>query len=133
MSWVLNMLRFKCIRSLNMLYSRVLSINTYRIYLTGFWIYHGFKICQGSEYIRVLNMSGVIKKTPHHIDAWQCSDYSSGSAYTRVLNILGLHKVLKKMLNQRWLTEFQIFLRFWTCHGSKYAKVTQGSEQNAPL
>ena len=28
--------------------------------------------------------------------AWQGSDYSSGSAYTRVLNIPGLHKVLKK-------------------------------------
>ena len=28
-----------------------------------------FKICQGSEYIRVLNMSGFITKTLQHIDA----------------------------------------------------------------
>ena len=88
---------------------------------------HGFKICQGSEYIRVLNMSVFIKKTLHHIDAWQGSDYF---AYTRVLNI---HKVLKKMLHHRWLTGFQIFLRFSTYQGSKYDKVTQGFEQNAPL
>ena len=82
-----------------MLYLRVLNKILHRIYLTGFWIYHGFKICQGSEYIRVLNMSGFIKKTLHHIDAWQGTDYSSGSAYTRVLNMPGLHKVLKKSCN----------------------------------
>ena len=116
-----------------MLYLRVLNKILHRIYLTGFWIYHGFKICQGSEYIRVLNMSGFIKKTLHHIDAWQGTDYSSGSAYTRVLNMPGLHKVLKKMLHHRCLTGLQIFLRFWTCHGFKYPRVTQSSEQNAPL
>ena len=44
-------------------------------------------------------MSGFIKKTQHHIDAWQGSDYSSGSVYTRVITMLGLHKVLKKMLH----------------------------------
>ena len=38
----------------------------HRIYLP---IYHGFKICQGFEYIRVLNKSGFIKKMLHHIDA----------------------------------------------------------------
>ena len=91
------------------------------------------KICQGSEYIRVLNMLGFIKKTLHRIDAWQGTDYSSGHVYTRVLNMLRLHKVLKKMLHHRYLTGFQIFLRFWTCHGFKYARVTQGSEQNTPL
>ena len=48
---------------------------------------------------RVLNMSGFIKKTLHHIDAWQGSDYSSVSAYTRVLNLPVLHKVVKKMLH----------------------------------
>ena len=87
---------FECIRSLNMLYVRILNKRLYHIYLTGFWIYHGFKICQGSNYMRVLNMSGFIMKTLHHIDAWQDSDYSSGSAYTRVLNMPGLHKVHKK-------------------------------------
>ena len=40
-------------------------------------------------------MSGFIKKPLLDIDAWQGSDYSSGSAYTRVLNMSGLHKVLK--------------------------------------
>ena len=78
-----------------MLYLKVLNKILHRIYLTGFWIYHGFKICQGSEYITVLNMSGFIKKPLLDIDAWQGSDYSSGSAYTRVLNMSGLHKVLK--------------------------------------
>ena len=112
---------------------RVLNKVLQCIYLTGFWIYHGFKMCQGSEYIRVLNMSGFIKKTLHHIDAWQSTDYSSGSAYTRVLNMPGLHKVLKKMLHHRCLTGFQIFLRFWTCHGSKYARVTQGTEQKSSI
>ena len=106
----------KCIRSLNMLYLRVLNKILRRIYLTGFWIYHGFKICQGSECIRVLNMSGVVKKTLHHIDAWQGTDYSSGSAYTRVLTMPGLHKVLKKMLHHRCLTGLKIFLSFWAYH-----------------
>ena len=41
-------------------------------------------------------MSGFIKETLHHIDAWQGSNYSSGFAYTKVLNIPGLHKLLKK-------------------------------------
>ena len=124
---------FECIRSLNIIYLRVLNKILHRKYLTRFWIYHGFKIWQGSEYIRVLDKSGFIKKTLHHIDAWQGTDYSSGSAYTRVLNMPGLHKALKKMLHHRCLTGFQIFLRFWTCHGFKYARVTQSSEQNAPL
>ena len=81
----------------------------------------------------MLHHKGFIKKMLHHKDAWQGSDYSSGFAYGRVLNIPRLHKVFKKMLHHRWLTGFQIFFRFWTCHGSKYDKVTQGSEQNAPV
>ena len=60
----------------------------------GYWIYHGFKICQGFEYIRVLNMPGCIKKTLHHIDAWQGSNYFWGFAYSSVLNFPGLHKVI---------------------------------------
>ena len=35
----------------------------------------------------------------NHIDAREGSDYSSGSAYTSVLNMLGLQKVLKKMMH----------------------------------
>ena len=84
-----------------MLYVMVLNKTLHCIYLTEFWIYHSFKICQGSEYIRVLNMSGFIKKTLHNIHIWQGSDYSSGSTYTRVLNMPRLHKVLKKMLHHR--------------------------------
>ena len=57
-------------------------------------------------------MSGFIKKTLHHIDTSQGTDYSSGSSYTRVLNMTGLHKILKKMLLHRYLTGFQIFLRY---------------------
>ena len=77
-----------------MLYLRVLNKIFHRIYLTGFLIYHGFKICQSSEYIRVLNISGFIKKTLHHIYALQGTDYFSGSAYTRVLNMPGLYKAV---------------------------------------
>ena len=101
--------------------------------MAGFWIYHDLKIYQGSEYIRFLNMSGFIRTTLHHIDAWQGTDYSSGSAYTRVLNVPGLHKVLKKMLHHSCLTGFQTFPRFWTCHCFKYTWFTQSSEQNVPL
>ena len=79
-----------------MLKLKVLNKILHRIHLTGFWIYRDFKIFQDSEYIMVLNMSGFIKKTLHHIDAWQGSDYSLGSTYTRVLNMPGLDKVLKK-------------------------------------
>ena len=39
-------------------------------------------------------MSGFIKKTLYHIDAWQGTDYSSGFAYTRVLNMPVLHNIL---------------------------------------
>ena len=39
---------------------------------------------QGSEYIRVLNMSGFIKKRLHHIDTLQGPNYFSGSKYSRV-------------------------------------------------
>ena len=47
-----------------MLYFRVLVLNKIlcRIHLTGFSIYQGFKIFQDFECIRVLNMSGFIKK-----------------------------------------------------------------------
>ena len=77
-------------RNLNMLYLRVLNEILDLLHLTGFWIYHSFKICQYSKYFRVLNVSGFIKKTLHHIDAWQSSDYSLDSAYTLVLNMLGV-------------------------------------------
>ena len=58
---------------------RVLNKILHRIYLTGF-----------------LNVSDFIKKTLNHIHAWQGSDYSSGSAYTKVLNLPRLQKVINK-------------------------------------
>ena len=44
---------------------------------------------------RVLNKisPGFRKKTLH---VWQGSEYSSGSEYTKILNMPGLHKVLKR-------------------------------------
>ena len=33
------------------------------------------------------------------LDVWQDSEYSSGSEYGRVLNMPGLHKILKKTLS----------------------------------
>ena len=38
-------------------------------------------------------MPEFIKKR-HIIDAWQGSEYFSDSEYTRILNMVGLHKVL---------------------------------------
>ena len=92
---------------------RVLNKILHRIYLAGFWIYHRFKICQGSECTRVLNMPEFIKKTLHHADAWQGSEYFSGPEYARALNMSGLRKVLKRMVHHRCLTGFTIFFRFW--------------------
>ena len=56
----------------------------------------GLKICQGSEYVREF-----IKKILHNIDAWQGSEYLSGSEYTRALNSQGLHKIFQYMLPHR--------------------------------
>ena len=108
----------KAFESLNMLYVKVLNKILNRIHLTGFWICHGFQICCDSGCTRVLNMSGFIEKTLHHIDAWKGSDYSSssGSKYARVT------EGSKKMMHHRCLTGFQIFLRFWTGHGSEHAR-----------
>ena len=69
-------------------------------------MYHGYKICKGSEYIRVLNISGFIKKTLNQIDLWQDSKYSSGSEHVTVLNMSGLHKVLNNTFYYRYLIGF---------------------------
>ena len=47
------------------------------------------------------------------MDAWQGSEYSSGSEYTRILNMPELDKVLKKILHYRCLAGFRLFLMFW--------------------
>ena len=49
----------------------------------GFWI----------KYF-IIYFPGFIKKQCI-IDVWQSSEYSSGSEYTRILNMPGLHKILK--------------------------------------
>ena len=94
------------------------------LYLKGFWIkYFIYTYLTG-----FLNVSDFIKKTLNHIDAWPGSDYSSGSAYTKVLDMPGLQEVLNKNDVSKILSAFQIFLRFSTCHGSKYARVVQVSD-----
>ena len=67
-------------------YVRVLNI-------TGFWICLWFWRCQGSKYTRVLNMTLVLKMSGF----WKCQ----GSEYTKVLNKPG----------------------FWKCQGPEFAKV----------
>ena len=48
----------------------------------------------------------------HHIDAWQDSDYSSGSEHAMVLNMPGLHKALSKTFHYGYLIGFWIYLCF---------------------
>ena len=40
----------------------------------------------------------------------------------------GLYKVLNKIFCDKCLAVFWLSLEFWICHGSKYARVTQGCE-----
>ena len=69
---------------------------------------------------------GVVNKISYriyiyiYIYIWQSSEYATVSKYVRVLN---MSVFIKKALHHI------------DCiyQGSKYAKVTQGSEQNAPL
>ena len=81
-----------------------------------FWMYLESKyviVTKGAEWsASSCTCQGSLRK--HYIkDAWQGSEYSSGFEYTRILNMPMLHKVLKKMLHQRCLTGFGIFLRLW--------------------
>ena len=69
----------------------------------------------------------------HHIDARPGSDYCSGSAYTRVLNMPGYTRFLKKCcIIDAWQDPKH-------SSGSEHStllnmpRVTQGSEQNASL
>ena len=39
-------------------------------------------------------------KERYIIDAWKGSEYCSGSEYTKILNMPGLHKILKKCCTQ---------------------------------
>ena len=74
-----------------------------------------------SEYTRVLNILGFwicqgytrfwIKYFV--IDVWQYSEYALNSEYATVLNMLGSHKVVNKILHHKYLTGFWICLQFW--------------------
>ena len=68
----------------------------------------------------------------NHIDVWQGSDYSAGSAYTRIFNMPVLQKVLKKMMHHGCLAGFQ------TCSEHATVLIIPGlhkvvSRSNAPL
>ena len=105
--------------------------------MTRFWIYHGFKICQGSGYTKVLNMTGFFKKTLHYICLtgfriflrfwiWQ------GSKYARVT----LHKVLNKTLHYRYLIGFWIrlyFLNARVTESRRYSEYRSGSQNTKIL
>ena len=64
------------------------------------------------------------------IDVWQYYEYTFDSEYARVLNMLGSHMILNKILHNRYLTGFGL-----ECASSseyEYASVTQGSIENGP-
>ena len=46
------------------------------------------------------------------IDLWQYYEYAFDSEYARVLNMLGSHMILNKILHNRYLTGFGICLEF---------------------
>ena len=124
MSWVLKILKFWMYQESK--YATVTKGSNkilHRIYLTGFWIYHGFKFIQktlhhrcltgsecssGSKYTRILNMSGLHKllKKCCITDAWQDAKYSSSYKYDRVLNMSRLHMILNKRLHYRYSIGF---------------------------
>ena len=72
------------------------------------------------ENIRVLNMSYICRLSYKYvtyfmIDVWQYSEYAFDSEYARVPNVLGLHKILNKILHHRYFTELSLCLEFWIC------------------
>ena len=72
-------------------YTRVLNI-------LGFWICHGYTRFWIKYFL---------------IDVWQYSEYALNSEYVTVLNMLGSHKVVNKILHYKYLTGFWICLQFW--------------------
>ena len=63
---------------------------------------------------------------------WLCFDFKiyQSCEYTRVINMLVLHKVIEKKGSYCTINAWQDSKYF---SGSKYGRVAQGSEQNAPL
>ena len=58
------------------------------------------------------------------IDIWQYYEYVFDSEYVTVLNMLGSHMILNKILHNRQGLEY--------ASSSEYASVTQGSIENGP-
>ena len=83
----------------------------------------GFWICQGYTRFWIKYFM---------IDVWQYSKYALDSEYSRVLDMLGLHMILNKILHHRYLAGFWIVSSSeWThVSSSEYASVTQGSVEN---
>ena len=84
-------------------------------HLAGFWICFDFRIYQSSEYTRFPNISGLHKVLKKYfvIDVWQYSEYALDLEYVTVLDMLGSHKVVNKILHHKYLTGFWIYLEFW--------------------
>ena len=47
------------------------------------------------------------------IDVWHYYEYNLDPEYARVLNMPELHMFLTKILHNRYLTGFWIYLKFW--------------------
>ena len=75
-------------------------------------IWFDFRIYQSCECICFLNISGLHKVWMVDI---QYYEYVLDSEHSRVLNMLVLYVVLNKNLNNRYLTWFWIYLKFWIC------------------
>ena len=60
------------------------------------------------------------------VDVGQYCEYALDSDYVKVLNMLGLHKILNKILYHRISQGSEYAL------SSEYASVTQGSVENGP-
>ena len=112
-------------------------------YSAGFWICFDFRIYQIWEYIRVLKCARVTQGFEWDV-SWQHSENGLDPEYARVLNMLGLHKILNKILHHRYFKGVWICFELWICRcyiglyrkrqqKSKYDKVTKGSEWNALL
>ena len=83
-------------------------------YLTGFWICFDFRIYQIWEYIRVLKCARVTQGFEWDV-SWQHSEYALDPEYARVLNMLGLRKILNKILHHRFFIELWICFELWIC------------------
>ena len=120
--------------SLSYIFDRVLSI--YRVFIMLYFRDSRYFQCL-ELWIKVLNVSGIkicysykgfwIKYFIVYI--WQGSKYNMVSKCFKALDMLGFFKTLHYIS----LTGFQILFRFRIWQGSKHAKITQGSEQNAQL